>query len=138
MGLQLAPLNPQTCLCPFQAVEAQIRSFGQTPSQLLIEPHPPRGSAMQAVSAVSSLLWTLLQLIPAVCTSLSPCMRFSIIRGLPLLYSVGLLTASKHILPWSLEKINSSSAVFHQLMVSVARSKGPQLLCLFTVGLLLR
>ncbi|KAL0594009.1 UPF0764 protein C16orf89, partial [Plecturocebus cupreus] len=29
------------------AVEAQIRSFGQTPSQLLIEPHPPRGSAMQ-------------------------------------------------------------------------------------------
>lgn len=31
-----------------EAVEAQIRSFGQTPSQLLIEPHPPRGSAMQA------------------------------------------------------------------------------------------
>uniref|UniRef100_A0A8D2AHH9 Lipopolysaccharide-responsive and beige-like anchor protein n=1 Tax=Sus scrofa TaxID=9823 RepID=A0A8D2AHH9_PIG len=30
------------------AVESQIRSFGQTPSQLLIEPHPPRGSAMQA------------------------------------------------------------------------------------------
>ncbi|XP_023579424.1 lipopolysaccharide-responsive and beige-like anchor protein isoform X3 [Octodon degus] len=31
-----------------EGVEAQIRSFGQTPSQLLIEPHPPRGSAMQA------------------------------------------------------------------------------------------
>ncbi|KAM5255110.1 lipopolysaccharide-responsive and beige-like anchor protein isoform 2-T2 [Ctenodactylus gundi] len=31
-----------------EAVEAQIRSFGQTPSQLLVEPHPPRGSAMQA------------------------------------------------------------------------------------------
>ncbi|XP_057613303.1 lipopolysaccharide-responsive and beige-like anchor protein isoform X3 [Chionomys nivalis] len=31
-----------------EAIEAQIRSFGQTPSQLLIEPHPPRGSAMQA------------------------------------------------------------------------------------------
>ncbi|XP_060234506.1 lipopolysaccharide-responsive and beige-like anchor protein isoform X2 [Meriones unguiculatus] len=31
-----------------EAVEAQIRSFGQTPSQLLTEPHPPRGSAMQA------------------------------------------------------------------------------------------
>ncbi|RXM34315.1 Lipopolysaccharide-responsive and beige-like anchor protein [Acipenser ruthenus] len=29
------------------AVEAQIRSFGQTPCQLLIEPHPPRSSAMQ-------------------------------------------------------------------------------------------
>ncbi|KAF4071383.1 hypothetical protein AMELA_G00272490 [Ameiurus melas] len=30
-----------------EAVESQIRSFGQTPSQLLIEPHPPRSSAMQ-------------------------------------------------------------------------------------------
>nr|XP_057936358.1 neurobeachin-like isoform X2 [Doryrhamphus excisus] len=29
-----------------EATEAQIRSFGQTPSQLLIEPHPPRSSAM--------------------------------------------------------------------------------------------
>lgn len=47
----ISPLNPQSCLCSFQAVEAQIRSFGQTPSQLLIEPHPPRGSAMQEVSA---------------------------------------------------------------------------------------
>uniref|UniRef100_A0A3Q1FIH2 Neurobeachin n=1 Tax=Acanthochromis polyacanthus TaxID=80966 RepID=A0A3Q1FIH2_9TELE len=30
----------------FLATEAQIQSFGQTPSQLLIEPHPPRSSAM--------------------------------------------------------------------------------------------
>ncbi|XP_029007052.1 lipopolysaccharide-responsive and beige-like anchor protein isoform X4 [Betta splendens] len=30
-----------------EAVESQIRSFGQTPGQLLIEPHPPRSSAMQ-------------------------------------------------------------------------------------------
>ncbi|KAJ8262151.1 hypothetical protein GJAV_G00163030 [Gymnothorax javanicus] len=30
-----------------EAVEAQIRSFGQTPCQLLIEPHTPRSSAMQ-------------------------------------------------------------------------------------------
>ncbi|CAL8331350.1 unnamed protein product [Lota lota] len=30
-----------------EAVESQIRSFGQTPCQLLIEPHAPRSSAMQ-------------------------------------------------------------------------------------------
>uniref|UniRef100_A0A8C4X293 Neurobeachin n=1 Tax=Eptatretus burgeri TaxID=7764 RepID=A0A8C4X293_EPTBU len=29
-----------------EAVESQIKNFGQTPSQLLIEPHPPRSSAM--------------------------------------------------------------------------------------------
>ncbi|KAF7700335.1 hypothetical protein HF521_003293 [Silurus meridionalis] len=29
-----------------EAIEAQIQSIGQTPSQLLIEPHPPRSSAM--------------------------------------------------------------------------------------------
>merc|ERR1719445_2192504 len=29
-----------------EAVENQIKSFGQTPSQLLLEPHPPRSSAM--------------------------------------------------------------------------------------------
>ncbi|XP_047247715.1 neurobeachin isoform X3 [Girardinichthys multiradiatus] len=29
-----------------EATEAQIQNFGQTPSQLLIEPHPPRSSAM--------------------------------------------------------------------------------------------
>ncbi|XP_077702451.1 lipopolysaccharide-responsive and beige-like anchor protein isoform X5 [Canis aureus] len=38
------------------AVEAQIRSFGQTPSQLLIEPHPPRGSAMQVYLLLQSPL----------------------------------------------------------------------------------
>lgn len=32
-----------------EAVENQIRSFGQTPSQLLMEPHPPRSSAMHLV-----------------------------------------------------------------------------------------
>uniref|UniRef100_A0A3Q2XPC1 Neurobeachin n=1 Tax=Hippocampus comes TaxID=109280 RepID=A0A3Q2XPC1_HIPCM len=32
-----------------EATEAQIRSFGQTPSHLLIEPHPPRSSAMHLV-----------------------------------------------------------------------------------------
>uniref|UniRef100_A0A672MME2 Neurobeachin n=1 Tax=Sinocyclocheilus grahami TaxID=75366 RepID=A0A672MME2_SINGR len=30
----------------YEATEAQIQSVGQTPSQLLIEPHPPRSSAM--------------------------------------------------------------------------------------------
>lgn len=29
-----------------EAVENQIKNFGQTPSQLLMEPHPPRSSAM--------------------------------------------------------------------------------------------
>uniref|UniRef100_A0A8C9R0M1 Neurobeachin n=1 Tax=Scleropages formosus TaxID=113540 RepID=A0A8C9R0M1_SCLFO len=29
-----------------EAMETQIQTFGQTPSQLLIEPHPPRSSAM--------------------------------------------------------------------------------------------
>lgn len=33
-----------------QAIENQIRNFGQTPSQLLMEPHPPRSSAMHLVS----------------------------------------------------------------------------------------
>ncbi|KAM6971940.1 LOW QUALITY PROTEIN: lipopolysaccharide-responsive and beige-like anchor protein [Aplochiton taeniatus] len=37
-----------------EAVENQIRSFGQTPCQLLIEPHPPRSSAMQ----VTPLMFT--------------------------------------------------------------------------------
>lgn len=31
------------------AIENQIRNFGQTPSQLLMEPHPPRSSAMHLV-----------------------------------------------------------------------------------------
>ncbi len=29
-----------------EAVENQIKNFGQTPSQLLMEPHPPRSSAL--------------------------------------------------------------------------------------------
>lgn len=33
-----------------EAVENQIKNFGQTPSQLLMEPHPPRSSAMHMVS----------------------------------------------------------------------------------------
>lgn len=33
-----------------EAIENQIRNFGQTPSQLLMEPHPPRSSAMHLVS----------------------------------------------------------------------------------------
>ena len=32
-----------------EAIENQIRHFGQTPSQLLSEPHPPRSSAMHMV-----------------------------------------------------------------------------------------
>ena len=32
-----------------EAIENQIRHFGQTPSQLLTEPHPPRSSAMHMV-----------------------------------------------------------------------------------------
>ncbi|XP_054650005.1 neurobeachin-like isoform X3 [Dunckerocampus dactyliophorus] len=38
--------NCQRDTSDVKATEAQIRSFGQTPSQLLIEPHPPRSSAM--------------------------------------------------------------------------------------------
>ena len=34
-----------------EAIENQIRNFGQTPSQLLMEPHPPRSSAMHLVSS---------------------------------------------------------------------------------------
>ncbi|XP_061626938.1 lipopolysaccharide-responsive and beige-like anchor protein isoform X5 [Phyllopteryx taeniolatus] len=37
-----------------EAVESQIQSFGQTPCQLLIEPHTPRSSAMQ----VTPLMFT--------------------------------------------------------------------------------
>lgn len=33
-----------------EAIENQIRNFGQTPSQLLMEPHPPRSSAMHLVN----------------------------------------------------------------------------------------
>nr|XP_031838843.1 neurobeachin isoform X12 [Nomia melanderi] len=34
-----------------EAIETQIRNFGQTPSQLLMEPHPPRSSAMHLSTA---------------------------------------------------------------------------------------
>ncbi|XP_061932289.1 neurobeachin isoform X9 [Apis cerana] len=33
-----------------EAIENQIRNFGQTPSQLLMEPHPPRSSAMHLIT----------------------------------------------------------------------------------------
>ncbi|XP_027250806.1 neurobeachin isoform X10 [Cricetulus griseus] len=39
-------LDSITDLVLREAMEAQIQNFGQTPSQLLIEPHPPRSSAM--------------------------------------------------------------------------------------------
>lgn len=32
-----------------QLIETQIQACGQVPSQLLIEPHPPRSSAMHLV-----------------------------------------------------------------------------------------
>ena len=38
------------------AIENQIRHFGQTPSQLLSEPHPPRSSAMHMVSGNNEYL----------------------------------------------------------------------------------
>ncbi|XP_036372416.1 lipopolysaccharide-responsive and beige-like anchor protein [Megalops cyprinoides] len=37
-----------------EAIEAQIQSCGQTPCQLLIEPHPPRSSAMQVTPLMFS------------------------------------------------------------------------------------
>lgn len=40
-----------------EAIENQIRNFGQTPSQLLMEPHPPRSSAMHLVSVNSLLIY---------------------------------------------------------------------------------
>ena len=39
----------ELCLFFWQALENQIRSFGQTPAQLLTEPHPPRNSVMHLV-----------------------------------------------------------------------------------------
>ncbi|XP_077064158.1 neurobeachin isoform X5 [Siphateles boraxobius] len=43
-SVNLDSLASDPPLC--EATEAQIQSVGQTPSQLLIEPHPPRSSAM--------------------------------------------------------------------------------------------
>ncbi|XP_071125679.1 neurobeachin-like isoform X4 [Mytilus edulis] len=39
-------LETMTDLVMKEAIENQIRNFGQTPSQLLTEPHPPRSSVM--------------------------------------------------------------------------------------------
>lgn len=39
-----------------EAIENQIRNFGQTPSQLLMEPHPPRSSAMHLVNNVHFII----------------------------------------------------------------------------------
>uniref|UniRef100_A0A671NRY6 Neurobeachin n=1 Tax=Sinocyclocheilus anshuiensis TaxID=1608454 RepID=A0A671NRY6_9TELE len=39
-----------------EATEAQIQNVGQTPSQLLIEPHPPRSSAMHLVRTALLML----------------------------------------------------------------------------------
>lgn len=39
-----------------EAIENQIKNFGQTPSQLLMEPHPPRSSAMHLVTKLFILL----------------------------------------------------------------------------------
>ena len=46
---------------PFQAVEQQIKSFGQTPSQLLHDPHVPRIPLEQVITFVGST--TLFQLV---------------------------------------------------------------------------
>lgn len=35
-------------------LEAQIKTFGQAPSQILTEPHPPRNSAIASVSEILS------------------------------------------------------------------------------------
>lgn len=43
------PLSPSLSSRSPQAMEQQILIVGQTPSQLLIEPHPPRSSAMHLV-----------------------------------------------------------------------------------------
>uniref|UniRef100_A0A4W3I384 Neurobeachin n=1 Tax=Callorhinchus milii TaxID=7868 RepID=A0A4W3I384_CALMI len=51
-------LNSISDLVLREAVESQIRSFGQTPSQLLIEPHPPRSSAMQYLLLQTPLMFT--------------------------------------------------------------------------------
>lgn len=44
-----------------EAIENQIRNFGQTPSQLLMEPHPPRSSAMHLVSTFLFYLCKILE-----------------------------------------------------------------------------
>lgn len=45
-------------LCfPLKTIENQIQVCGQVPSQLLIEPHPPRSSAMHLVRTTLPLRW---------------------------------------------------------------------------------
>lgn len=54
--------------CVFmQAIENQIRSFGQTPAQLLTEPHPPRSSAMHLVSFLPGFVVTKLTQFSGLC-----------------------------------------------------------------------
>ncbi|XP_052674845.1 neurobeachin-like isoform X3 [Crassostrea angulata] len=43
-------LESMTDLVMKEAIENQIKSFGQTPTQLLAEPHPPRSSLMHLMS----------------------------------------------------------------------------------------
>jgi hypothetical protein len=45
------------------AIEKQIKNFGQAPSQLLTEPHPPRNSIVPTVSQKISLSNSLLILL---------------------------------------------------------------------------
>uniref|UniRef100_A0AAQ4RW25 LPS responsive beige-like anchor protein n=1 Tax=Gasterosteus aculeatus aculeatus TaxID=481459 RepID=A0AAQ4RW25_GASAC len=52
------PMLREVRLMHKAAVESQIRSFGQTPCQLLIEPHPPRSSAMQYLLLQTPLMFT--------------------------------------------------------------------------------
>ena len=47
---RLSRFTNQCIVLLFQALENQIRSFGQTPAQLLTEPHPPRNSVMHLVN----------------------------------------------------------------------------------------
>lgn len=120
----ISPLNPQSCLCSFQAVEAQIRSFGQTPSQLLIEPHPPRGSAMQAVSAFHTPLASSSTRSPDLYQSLT--IHEVLYHAWAHSFTVSACLQPASAVTFSLESGESRSApvlIFHQLMVSVARFK---------------
>ena len=43
-----------------ESIENQMRNFGQTPAQLLTEPHPPRQSVMTIVRCILLVLYSLL------------------------------------------------------------------------------
>ena len=45
-----------------EAVENQVKNFGQTPSQLLLEPHPPRRLDQATVPTQHLLLFTFVQM----------------------------------------------------------------------------